>query len=349
MTRPRIKCVVWDLDHTVWNGILLEGDALALREGVLETLRILDERGILLSIASRNDPAAALDQLRKFSIDHLFLHPQIGWDPKSESLRAIAQRLNIGLDTFAFIDDQVFERDEVAFALPEVRVYDANQAAALPALPEFMPARITEDARNRRRMYQDDLRREVAQKTFQGPNEAFLATLDMALTLAPAEPADLGRVEELVSRTNQLNTTGRQYDLAELEALRTSPRHRLLVVELTDRYGSYGKIGVVLLECTEAVWQIRLLLMSCRVMNRGVGGAVITWLRGQAKAAGVRLLADFRATDKNRMMYVTYRFAGFSEIGEEDGVSQLEADLQNVPALPRYLRVEATLGDRCHA
>lgn len=348
MQHPKVKCVVWDLDHTVWRGVLLEGDRLSLRPGVGEAMETLDRRGILQSVASRNESGPARAQLRHFGLDHYVLHPQINWEAKSASIQRIAERLNLAPDTFAFIDDQVFERDEVRFALPQVRTYDAGEVPRLLSDPDFMPGVITEEARRRREMYQADLARQEEELAFRGPNDAFLATLGMVLRVAPAEAADLPRVAELVARTNQLNTTGLLYAYEELDALRRSPEHRLLIAELTDKHGTYGKIGVVLLHCGEALWTIKLLLMSCRVMSRGVGGALICLLRREARAAQVRLQADFRATDRNRMMYITYKFAGFSEVSEVAGVARLESDLGQVPALPDYLEVRSTWGGAAH-
>lgn len=342
MSRKKIKCVVWDLDHTVWSGILLEGGELALRPGVREMIEALDQRGILQSVASRNESGPAREQLKRFGLEPYFLHPQINWDPKSESVKRIAERLNLGIDTFAFIDDQIFERDEVRFSMPEVRTYDAAEIARLRDDPDFIPGVITEDARRRREMYQADMVRQDEEAHFKGPNDAFLATLAMEFSVAPAEPADLPRVEELVARTNQLNTTGRIYSYEELAALRESPDHELLVAELSDKHGPYGKIGVVLLHRAEGRWTIKLLLMSCRVMSRGVGGALITLLRREARAAGVRLFADFHATDRNRMMYITYKFAGFSDVAEAEGTALMEADLNEIPDLPGYLSVNST-------
>jgi len=342
MAAKKIKCVVWDLDHTVWNGILLEGDQLALRPGVREAIAAFDQRGILQSIASRNESGPAWERLQQFGLEHFFLLPQISWEAKSESVKRIAERLNLGIDTFAFVDDQAFERDEVRFSLPEVRTYDAAEIARLVDDPDFMPRVVTDDARGRRGMYQADLVRQDAETSFKGPNDAFLATLDMDFSFGPAEAEDLTRVEELVARTNQLNTTGRIYSYEELSELRVSPEHTLLVADLTDKHGPYGKIGVVLLHRTVERWTIKLLLMSCRVMSRGVGGALITLLRQQARQAGVRLLAEFRATDRNRMMYITYKFAGFSEVSAAEGNALMEADLVSIPELPSYLRIKAS-------
>lgn len=339
----KIKCVVWDLDHTVWDGILSEGDSVVARRGVIEAMRTLDERGILQSVASKNDFSPAWERLEAFGLSDYFLYPEINWGPKSESIRRIAENLNIALDTFAFVDDQPFERDEVRFAHPMVRVFDGADLDWMLKQAAFHPRFITSDSRRRRELYQLDIQRKREEESFAGPNEAFLGSLGMIFRIAPACAEDLRRVEELTRRTHQLNTTGESFSYDELETLRTSPDHKLLVAELEDRFGTYGKIGVVLMECDAGSWNIRLLLMSCRVMSRGVGGAFITFLRRKAADAGVALRARFRATERNRMMYVTYRFAGFQEVGEDNGVSLLENKLTTIPPYPSYLKLEGDI------
>ncbi len=120
-----VKCVVWDLDHTVWDGILLEDGDVPLRPGVLDAIRTLDGRGILQSVASRNDADAAMARLRALGIDEYFLYPQINWNAKGQNVAQIAKSLNIGLDTLLFIDDQPFEREEVAFTHDKVLCIDS--------------------------------------------------------------------------------------------------------------------------------------------------------------------------------------------------------------------------------
>jgi predicted enzyme involved in methoxymalonyl-ACP biosynthesis len=114
-----------------------------------------------------------------------------------------------------------------------------------------------------------------------------------------------------------------------------------LVAGLTDRYGPYGKIGFCLLECDPEVWRIKLLLMSCRVASRGVGTALITHVRGLARAAGVKLCADFVANDRNRQMYVTYKFNRFREIAREGERTILENDLSTIPSFPPYVELRS--------
>ena len=337
--RHKIKCVVWDLDNTLWDGTLLEGDAVQLRDGVREIIHALDGRGILHSIASRNHAESALTRLRELELEEYFLYPQINWGSKAASVRAIAESLNIGLDTICFIDDQPFELAEVRAALPQVLCVDHFQLPHLLQMPELNPETITAEAGMRRKMYLGEMRRKQIEEAFTGPQEEFLATLNMVFTIAPARAEDLARAEELTNRTNQLNTTGRTYSREELEKLRCSDRHLLLMSELTDKFGSYGKIGLALVECEPEVWTIKLLLMSCRVMNRGVGTIMLNHILRKAQEAGVRLLSEFVSNDRNRMMYVTYKFAGFTEIENREGVQILEHGLASIPPVADYVSV----------
>ncbi|MBF0425583.1 MAG: HAD-IIIC family phosphatase [Magnetococcales bacterium] len=342
LKEKKIKCVVWDLDNTLWDGTLAEGDAVRLRSEAVAVIKTLDERGILQSIASRNTHDQAMAQLRMFGLEEYFLYPQINWGAKAASIEQIAQSLNIGIDTLAFIDDQPFERDEVRFVLPQVLTIDAADIARIPAMPSMNPRFVTSDSKQRRAMYQNDQRRDQVEKAFTGPKEEFLAGLGMVITIALAQEEDLQRAEELTVRTNQLNATGYTYSYEELDAFRQSDQHLLLIAGLDDKYGTYGKIGLALIEKGTEAWTIKLLLMSCRVMARGVGSILIQYLRQMARKAGVRLRAEFVTTDRNRMMLITYRFAHFSELSTDaNGVTLLENDLSHATPLPNYVQLQA--------
>lgn len=334
-----IKCVVWDLDNTLWKGILLEDANVTLFPGVVEVIKELDSRGILNSISSRNDHDLAIAKLRELGVLDYFLYPQINWNSKASSIKQIATSINIGLDTFAFVDDQPFEREEVAFEIPDVLCIDALNVDTILELPEMMPRFITEDSKLRRHMYQGDISRNDAEKEFVGSNDEFLATLGMVFTLAPAQEDDLQRAEELTLRTNQLNTTGYTYSYDELNAFRQSDRHRLYIASLDDKYGTYGKIGLAMVECGAEIWTIKLLLMSCRVMSRGVGTIMINHIMNEARAAGRRLQAEFVSNNRNRMMYITYKFGGFSEVSRVDDLVVFENDLSNIQPFPEYVTV----------
>lgn len=335
-----IKCVVWDLDNTLWNGILLENDQISLNSHAARIITTLDSRGILQSIASKNERSLAMAKLREMGLDEYFLYPQINWNSKAASIKEIAKSINISLDAIAFIDDQQFELEEVNFSLPEVLCIDAAKLDGVLDMPEMNPRFITEDSQLRRLMYINDIERQNAEKEFVGAQEEFLATLNMTLTISYAKEEDLQRAEELTVRTNQLNATGYTYSYSELNQFRLSNQHKLLIAGLDDKYGSYGKIGLALVECDQSVWTLKLLLMSCRVMSRGVGAVLLNYITSLAKDRNVRLLADFVSTERNRMMYITYKFAGFKEIEKRGDLVILENNLMRIQPPPDYMKVQ---------
>ncbi len=308
---PLVKCLVWDLDQTLWQGTLLEDGEVAVPDAVRAVVRGLDERGILQSVASRNDHEHAWARLEALGLAEYFLCPQIGWGRKSDAVRAVADRLGFAESAMAFIDDSPAERAEVSYHLPAVRTYPAEEAVRLLELAAFDPPVVTADARRRRAMYREQGLREAGRTSFAGPEEDFLRSLELVMTIARATPDDVARVEELTMRTSQMNATGVYFSAETLLDLLADPGHEVLVTTLTDRFGAHGAVGVTLLERHAGTWHLKLLATSCRVVPYGVGAQLLRWLSDRAAAAGVHLIADFRATDRNRMMEVAYRFAGF--------------------------------------
>jgi methoxymalonate biosynthesis protein len=329
-----VKCLVWDLDNTLWQGTLLEDLDVRLSDEVRDVIVRLDSRGILQSIASKNDFDLAWQLLEKLGIAEYFVLPHISWGRKSDSVYDIADQLKFALNTIAFVDDQPSERAEVAFRSPEVRCYTAEQAVSLADLPEFSPEVVTVDARRRRQMYQAAFRRDAERESFTGPDEEFLRSLDLVMTIHRADEESLSRVEELTLRTSQMNATGVHYPDTVLRDLLAARDHEILTVTLTDRFGPHGAVGVLLLEHHRAVWHLKLLATSCRVVSFGAGTVILGWLIDQAARANAHLAADFRATKRNRMMDIAYRFAGFTDepcecmaelgsVADRDGVQRL--------------------------
>jgi methoxymalonate biosynthesis protein len=308
-----VKCLVWDLDNTLWQGTLLEDPDVTLSDEVRDVIITLDARGILQAVASKNDYDLAWERLEDLGVAEYFVHPQIGWGPKSDSVLHIAEQLNFALTTIAFIDDQPSERAEVVFRASEVRCYAADQATSLPGLADFSPSAVTVDARRRRQMYQAGFRRDAEREAFAGPDEEFLRSLDLAMDIKRADEEDLSRVEELTLRTSQMNATGVHYSDATLRSLLADPDHEVLTVTLTDRFGPHGAVGVMLLEYHPGLWHLKLLATSCRVVSFGAGAAILNWLIDQAAKAAAHLAADFLPTNRNRMMDIAYRFAGFTD------------------------------------
>ncbi|MBP3325593.1 MAG: HAD-IIIC family phosphatase [Coprococcus sp.] len=339
MSGEKIKCVVWDLDNTLWDGILAETDDVKLKSNVTEIIKELDRRGILQSISSKNEYDIAMKKLRDYKLEKYFLYSQINWNSKAESIEKIATSFNFSLDAFAFVDDQQFERDEVSFQHPEVLCIDAVCMSEILEMDRFMPKYVTEDSKNRRLLYMHDIVRNEKEKDFIGPKEDFLRTLDMKFTISRAKVEDLKRVEELTVRTHQLNSTGTIYSFDELSEMIHSDNFMVLVAQLEDVYGTYGKIGLCVIEEKEDIWDIKLLLMSCRVMSKGVGSVLMNYIAKKAKKKNKRILADFISTDRNRIMYITYRFNGFKELSNDNGKITFEADLSIDKKYPNYITV----------
>lgn len=336
-----IKCIIWDLDNTLWDGVLSEGDQVSLRPEMKEIIQQLDNRGILHSIASKNNYEDAIHKLEEFQLAEYFLYPEINWNAKSISVAKIQKNLNIGMDSILFIDDQAFERDEVANANPGVTCMDACNYKSLLSNPRLISKYMTNDSKRRRLMYLEDMQRRHDEEQFTGTPETFLKSLNMRFSISEAKEEDLMRASELTERTHQLNTTGHTYDYDELNELNRRDDYKLFVCELTDRYGSYGKIGLALVELKEDCNHLRLLLMSCRVMSRGVGTILLSYIMNLTKQEGKYLLADFKKTDRNKMMYVTYRFANFKETTtDEEGITVLKNDLSVIQNYPPYVEVE---------
>jgi len=342
-----VKCLVWDLDNTLWQGTLLEDAEVTVPDDIRRTIAELDSRGILQSIASRNDHDHAWERLERLGLAEYFVLPQIGWGRKPDSLRAIADELQFALGTIAFIDDQPTELAEVEHHLPEVRRFLAPRASELTGLPEFSPAAVTVDSRRRRQMYQAKFRRDTARESYQGADDDFLRSLALVMTIDRARDEDISRLEELTLRTSQMNATGVHYSDATLRELIGDPGHEVLVIGLTDRYGPHGAVGVLLLGRHERVWQIKLLATSCRVVSFGAGTVILNWITDQAARAGVHLAADFRATERNRMMEVAYRFGGFTseacECLASVGATSDAVDVQHLHLLPAVRTPPTTL------
>ena len=337
------KCVVWDLDNTIWDGVCLEG-AVSLRSGVAAAIRDLDARGILHSIASRGDEETARNTLRGFGLDAYFLVPQISWLPKSQSVVKISRELGLPLDSIAFVDDEQFEREQVAYMLPDVTTIDSRDADGLPGRPEFNPETVTNESHERRRMYLAELTRKQSERQF-ASREEFLRSCGMKLTIRSMTKDDVPRVLELMTRTHQLNTTGRLVEPEELNRILHDPAGptSVFVAELRDRFGAYGCIGTAMVNVARARMRLVYLAVSCRVMGRGVEWSIVSWLARSALQAGVAgFEAEFRDTGKNRMMRALYQMMGLRKGPGTDsaGASLFCARSDRIPKVSSWLEVE---------
>ncbi|MFI1923869.1 HAD-IIIC family phosphatase [Streptomyces sp. NPDC020377] len=312
-----VKCVVWDLDGTLWDEIAVESATDELptpRPAVLAAIDALAARGVLSSIASRSAPSV-LDRLDAVPrLRARFLAPQVSWQDKSESLRRIAKDLGIAVDALVLVDDSPYERAEVEALLPGVRTLAPEDVPAL--LAAFEGREVTAESRERVRRYRTEETRRTEGERFEGSREEFLRWCDMRLTVGAATADEIPRALELAARTHRLNSSGLTPD--RLRELASSDGHELYTARMTDRFGEYGIIGAALVDRTQradggapATWSVPLLALSCRVAGRGAAAAFLFRLMERAREAGAEeFRVTLRPTDANLEMRILLRQAG---------------------------------------
>lgn len=320
-SEKKVKCVVWDLDETLWEGILIENDNVHLKEGIFELLRELDGRGILMSIASKNDPVLAMNKLRKFGVAEYFLSPQFNWTPKSQSICRVAESLNLGLDSLVFVDDSPFELEEVSQAVPEVTCFSSTFINEMLTDSRFSGSK-SKEAKNRRLSYLQALEREKLQLEFQGNYVSFLASCRIKLKIHTFVPADLERISELVQRTNQLNFSGRKYSRDLLMMTLENNQVKKLVLECSDKFGVYGTIGFCLVTRDSRELHIQDLMISCRVQGKCIEQALFAHLVADAQSDVDKLVVTFRETARNAPAKSVLTSLGFV-LSTEEGILHL--------------------------
>jgi len=296
--RPAAKCVVFDLDQTLWEGVLLESDDVRMRPAVPELLRALDERGILLSVASKNAHDHAMAKLKEFGIDEYFVFPKINWGLKSENVKQIAKHLDIGLDTFFFVDDNPFELEEVARALNAVECVPVERLESLLTHPRLQGSTSAE-ARSRRALYRTAMARSEAQAAFGSDYVAFLRASDIRVMIRHDRPEDFERIAELVQRTNQLNFSGHKYDRREILTLFRNPAIERYVIACRDRYGEYGTVGFCMVSRDGRTVRVEDFMLSCRVQGKYIESALFGYLCSRSDPPATRLAINFLKTDRN--------------------------------------------------
>ncbi|CAA2157050.1 hypothetical protein MBRA_02467 [Methylobacterium brachiatum] len=358
------KCLVFDLDNTLWGGVIGDdgldgivvgnGDAqgeafLAVQHFGLNQAR----RGVLLAVCSKNDAANALAPFDRHP-DMALTRNDIAcfvanWDDKATNLREIARRLNIGLDSLVFVDDNPFERDLVRTELPVVAVPEVPEDPAL--VPQcladagyFEGVVLTADDRNRTEQYRQNAERDAALASATDL-ESYLQGLRMILDWSRFDTTNLARIVQLINKTNQFNLTTKRYTEDEIRALMADPNAVGLHFRLRDRFGDNGIIAVVIGFLRGSDLAIDSWLMSCRVLKRRVEEATLDVVAAEAVRLGARsLVGTYRPTPKNGMVRDHYERLGFAADGaDETGATRWRLDLPGPerPDLPMTL-VETT-------
>ena len=351
----RAKCAVFDLDNTLWQGILREDGAANLypRWGCLHVMKALAARGILLALCSKNDPeeAGLVEQLLGKELFDLLVSVKLNWKPKSLNIRQIAEELNIGLETIVFFDDSPLEREEVRANAPGVMVMDESQIMAALDMAMFEPiGPITDESAARTRMYKEQARRAEAEIEVDQANIfEYYKSCNFELDIRRPNAAMTARIEELIQRTNQLNATGNRTTRESLSQYLGNPsRYYVASASLKDRFGDYGLIGVCIARREASVWEIIEFDFSCRAMGKHVEHALLSHLcRTAGRAPGSALTVRLRKTSRNKEMRSILLEFGFQPTTESDETIELRLEIAgNNYAYPEWLQMN---GEACAA
>ncbi|MEZ0260795.1 MAG: HAD-IIIC family phosphatase [Alphaproteobacteria bacterium] len=344
------KCIVLDLDNTLWGGIVGEDGLEGLELGddfpgkafrdFQRYLKHLQSKGVMLAVASKNNPDDALEVFDKHDAMVLsrkdILVFEIHWESKVESLKRIAKKLNIGLDSFVFVDDNPKEIGEVQDRLPEVTcMMVPEELAELPLLlanTDFFDfAEVTDEDRRRTEMMAADVERQTIQENMS--EDDFRKSLNLKIDVFEADKQHLARITQLINKTNQFNLTTVRRTQDEVETLAASGDALVLGMDIKDKYGDYGLVGVSILKKQNKTCIIDTLLMSCRVLGRGAEATFFSKLAEAAKSLGCdEMRGKYIPTPKNGMVKDLYpRFHFTEENGE--WVMKLAA----APATPAHI------------
>ncbi|RUT36533.1 amino acid adenylation domain-containing protein [Paenibacillus zeisoli] len=336
--RPDFKVIVLDCDNTLWQGVCGEAGASGVRpyQELQQMMITLCEQGMLLALCSKNNEA---DVWEVFDVhpgmplkkEHL-VGWKINWQAKSANLRELSEELNLGLDSFIFIDDNPVECREVMLNCPDVLTIQLpNDPGQIPAYLKhiwaFDRSRSTEEDRNRTAMYRSERQRKVLKDQTELSLDEFLRDLKLQMRMKELTPEHTPRAAQLTERTNQFNMSTIRRTEDEVRALMADPEWKCWTVEVRDRFGDYGLVGLVIGRTQQDTLMIDTFLLSCRVLGRRIEYAILSVLKQFSLSVGItQIQSAYRPSSKNEPFRQFLSASGWTEDGHLD-----DARLYNLP------------------
>jgi FkbH-like protein len=330
------KCIVIDLDNTLWGGIVGEDGFSGIKLGTTPPgnafvefqryLLSLNQRGVILAINSKNNAEDAMEIIRKHPYmvlrEENFASVRINWNDKVSNMKEIAEELNIGLDSIAYFDDDPVNREYMALNLPEVLTVDlpkdpALYSQTLQKINDFNVLKITEEDIKRGQMYHQEKKRRDFERISTNL-EDFLKQLEIKLKIKKADQFTIPRISQLTLKTNQFNLTTKRYQEEEIRKFSQDDNMIIGCAQVEDKFGDNGITGVFIVKKeTPKEWTIDTFLLSCRVMGRDVEKGIISYIINKAKENKVeKIKAQFIPTPKNKPVENFLPSCGFRKEGE---------------------------------
>jgi len=331
------KCVILDLDNTLWGGVIGDDGLENIQIGELGLghafsefqmwLKELQKRGIILAVCSKNEEVVAKEPFLHHP--EMVLHMEdiamfvANWEDKASNIKKIQDTLNIGMDSIVFFDDNPFERNLVKSMIPDITVPDLPEDPSqyleyVKLLNLFETAAYSETDKNRTKQYQEEIGRVNLQKQFSSYSE-YLESLEMVAEAKPFDKFHFSRIAQLTQRSNQFNLRTVRYTEQEIEQLAKEKEHLTLYFTLKDKFGDYGLISVVVLDKQpENTLFISEWLMSCRVLKRGMEEFILDEIIRTAEENGFKkVIGEYIRTPKNNMVSELYKKMGFHEVEKD--------------------------------
>ena len=358
ITAKTKKCIILDLDNTLWGGVIGENGIQGINLGPTvqgrsflefqQCLLSLYNRGIILAINSKNNPDDALEVIRSHPYMILrekhFAAMRINWNNKVENMKSIAHELNIGLDSFVFFDDDSMNREIVNEFLPEVTVVDLPKDPSLYIntlmnLNLFESLLLTEEDLKKGEMYFADKKRRELVKTAIDLTD-YLKILDITIFIEKASNENIPRISQLTQKTNQFNTTTRRYTEETIINYALNNKFLVVSIRVTDKFGDNGLTGLAIVEKNNSIWRIDSFLLSCRILGRRVEEALLAFIIIEAKKEGVNFLqGEFKQSKKNEPASQFYKNNGFIKLKNNEDIEIWELDLKIDYPYPSFIKI----------
>lgn len=359
---PPAKVLALDLDNVLWGGVLGEDGMDGLKIGhdfpgniyrrIQQHALALKHRGVLLALLSKNNLADVEQAFSSLPDMPLklgdFAALRINWRKKCENIKEVAQELNLGLDSFVFVDDQAFEREQMRFGLPEVRILEAAEdplqtLRALMHCHSFDVYRVSDEDSRRSDDYAAQTRRREFESESHDPQN-FLSSLQLQAQIMPVTEATISRAVQMLGKTNQFNVTTRRHMEADVRRMLADPENVLLLLSLSDRFGDQGIVGLAIALGDAASMRLKIdsFLLSCRAIGRGAEQVLWSSLLAHISRRGYTALqAEYLRTDKNHQVADLFESFGMTrQVGSTEAHSRFVLDLPHYPAVPAWIKLK---------
>jgi len=352
------KCIVLDLDNTLWGGIVGEDGLEGIKLGPTpegrpflefqQYLLSLFNRGIILAINSKNNLEDALDVLRKHPNmilkENHFASIQINWNDKISNMKAIAKEVNISLDSLVFFDDDKLNREMIKNALPEVEVIDLPEDPSLylktlMEINDFNILSFSEEDRKKGQIYADQ-RKRLEFSNIASDITEYLKALNMVVKLERANSFTIPRISQLTQKTNQFNMTTKRYLEEDIKKISDSNNYLIFSIQVEDKFGDNGITGVVIVDKNIDIWEIDTFLLSCRIIGRRVEEIMLAYILEEAKKENIKkLIGKFIQTKKNIPAKKFYKKNGFTLVEGKENEEIWEYPIEKEYKFPEFIRV----------